>query len=58
MRWALLTQDYNPVIKHNKGADNVVADELSCIQQSADDYLIVLPHYLYLLGHICFPSKT
>ena len=29
MRWALLAQDYNIVIKYKKGADNVVADVLS-----------------------------
>lgn len=29
MRWALLVQDYNLVIKHKKGTDNIVADALS-----------------------------
>lgn len=29
MRWALLVQGYNIVIKHKKGADNIVADALS-----------------------------
>ena len=31
MRWALLVQDYNLVIKHKKGTDNIVADALSRI---------------------------
>lgn len=29
MRWALFLQDYNLVIKHVKGVDNVIADCLS-----------------------------
>ena len=29
MRWALLVQGYNIVIRHKKGVDNVVADALS-----------------------------
>ncbi len=29
MRWALIIQDYNLVIKHKKGMDNIVADALS-----------------------------
>ncbi len=29
MRWALLAQNYNLIIKHKKGADNIVADTLS-----------------------------
>lgn len=29
MRWALLAQDYNLVIKHKKDTDSIVADALS-----------------------------
>lgn len=29
MRWSLIVQNYNIVIKHKKGKDNVVADALS-----------------------------
>ena len=28
-RWGLILQEYNPIIKHIKGKDNVIADALS-----------------------------
>lgn len=30
MRWALLVQGFNLVIRHKKGTENIVADALSC----------------------------
>ncbi len=29
MRWSLIVQGYNLVIKHKKGVENVIADALS-----------------------------
>ncbi len=29
MRWSLIVQEYNLVIKHKKGVENVIADALS-----------------------------
>ena len=40
MRWRLIIEEFDPELKYIKGENNVVADPLSCLEMSVNQYIL------------------
>ena len=40
MRWRLILEEFGPELKYIKGANNIVADALSCLEMSDNQEIL------------------